>query len=271
MHDDDGIVDEAEGKEADARDIEHEFLFHLEGDIFLRFRLKAFGVRELHAREDQQQDRDRPRNGKHGKAAGIDRKGRAVGLKEHHEVEQHRACERTDLIEHLLNAEAPAHALLRGGEGHDRVLCRLFDGLAHALNDEQSASPYPAVLADECQCGNSQYIEKIAEDGHRPVALRLVRQLAEHIAHRVAYELAESGHKADHARARPQQGKIRAANAGRTFVRHIGKQAHDAKEHDEGHRLRPFLFLLLHLLSSSSRKCDHTSKIMIGAVAAQCQ
>ena len=108
-----------------------------------------------------------------------------------------------------------------------------FDGLAHALNDEQSAGPYPAVFANECQCGNGQYIEKIAEDRHRPIALRLVRQLTEHIAHRVAHELAESGHKADHARARPQQRQIRAADAGRTFVRHIGKQAHDAKEHDE--------------------------------------
>ena len=183
MHDDDGIVDEAEGKKADTRDVEHEFLFHLEGYIFLRLRLKMFWIRELHAREDQQQDRDRSRDGKHGKAAGINRKGRAVGLKEHHEIEQYRARERADLIEHLLNAEAFSHALLRGGEGHDRVLRGLFDGLAHALNDEKSAGPHPAVLADERQRGDGQNIENIAEDRHRPVVLGLVREFSEDIAH----------------------------------------------------------------------------------------
>lgn len=251
VHDDDGIVDEAEGKEADARDVEHEFLFHPEGHIFLRLGLKMLGIRELHAREEQQQDRDRPRNGKHGKAAGINRKGRAVGLKEHHEIEQYRARERTDLVEHLLNTEAPSHALLRGGKGHDRVLRGLLDGLAHALDDEKSAGPHPAVLADERQRGDGQDIEKIAEDRHRPVPLRLVREFSEDVAHRVAHELAEAGHKADHARARPQKGKIRPADAGCTLVRHVGKQAHDAKKHDKGHRLRPFLFFLLHLCSSS--------------------
>ena len=183
VHDDDGIVDEAEGKKADTRDVEHEFLFHLEGHILLRLRLKMLWIRELHAREDQQQDRDRSRDGKHGKAAGINRKGRAVGLKEHHEIEQYRARERADLIEHLLNAEAFSHALLRGGEGHDRVLRGLFDGLAHALNDEKSAGPHPAVLADERQRGDGQNIENIAEDRHRPVVLGLVREFSEDIAH----------------------------------------------------------------------------------------
>ena len=212
------------------------------------------GVRELPLRHKQQHERDRTRNSQHGKARGIGLKRRAVGFEEHHQIQQHRAEERTDLVEHLLNAEALADALLRGGKGENGVLRGLFDGLAHALDDEQRARPDPAVLADERERRHSQHVEHIADDRHRPVVLRLVRELAEHVAHRVAYELAEAGDEADRPGRGTQQRQVRAADARRAFVRHVGKQTHDAEQQHERHGLRVFpLLFILHWSSPPSR------------------
>ncbi len=197
VHEHERIVDKAEREQADARDVEHELLFHFERHVFLRLGLKVLGVRELPLRHEQQHERDRARNGQHRKARGIDLKRRAVRFEKHHQIQQHRAEERADLVEHLLDAEALADALLRGGKGQDRVLRGLFDGLAHALDDEQRARPDPAVLADERERRHGQHIEHVADDRHRPVVPGLIREFAEHVAHRVAHELAEAGDEAN--------------------------------------------------------------------------
>ena len=253
VHEHERIVDEAEREQADARNVEHELFFHFEGHVFLRLGLKVLGIREFPLRHEQQHERDRARNGQHGEARGIDLKRCAVRFEEHHQIQQHRAEKRPDLVEHLLDAEALADALLRGGKGQDGVLRGLFDGLAHTLDDEQRARPDPAVLADERERRHGQHVEHVADDRHRPVVLGLVRELAEHVAHRVAHELPEAGDEADRPGRGAQQRQIRAADARRPLVRHVGKQAHDSEQHHERHGLRVFpLLLILHRLSPLS-------------------
>ena len=46
VHDDQRVVSEAKGKEADANDIHHEALADTKGYILLRFRLKVLGMRK---------------------------------------------------------------------------------------------------------------------------------------------------------------------------------------------------------------------------------
>ena len=170
-------------------------------------------VRELAARDDKENERYRAGDGQHRKAGGVNFKGRALGLEEHHEVQQHRADERADLVEHLLNAEALADALLRCGKGHDGIFRGLLYRLAHALDDQQHAGRDPAVLADEGESGDGDDIQHVADYGHRPILLGLIRQLAEHIAHRVADQLAETGDEAYRRRRSAEQGQVRAAYA----------------------------------------------------------
>ena len=240
MHDD-GIVDEAEGKQADAGDIQDELLLHVEGDVLLGLRLKVLRVGELPPGNQQQDQRDGPGDGQHRKACGIHLEGGAAGFQQHHHIQQHRPQERADLVQHLLDAEALAHPLLGGGKGHDGVLGGLFDGLAHALDHQQGTGPDPAVFSHQGQGRNRQNVQHIPGDGHGPVVLALIRQLAEHIPHGVAHQLPQARNEPDGPGGGPQQGQIRAPDAGRALVGHVRKQADDAEQHDEGHGLGHFL------------------------------
>ena len=209
MHDDDRVVDKPESEKADAGNVQDKLLLHLEGNILLGLRLKMLGVGELAARDDQQDDGYRAGDGKKRKTGGIDLIRRSISLEEHDKIEEHRTDERTDLIEHLLQTRALAHTLLRGSKGHDGVLRGFLYRLAHALHDEQSARGDPAVLTNKKgEQRHSHNIEHIARDSHGPVALCLVGQLAENIAHGIADKLAKAGDEADGRRGGVEQREI---------------------------------------------------------------
>ena len=123
-------------------------------------------IRKFTARDEQQDERYRTGNGKEGKAGRVDLISRSVRLEKHNEIEKHRADESADLVEHLLNAEALAHALLRGGKGHDGVLRGLLYCLAHALDNEQRTRGDPAVLAHKREQRHGKNIKHVAHDGH---------------------------------------------------------------------------------------------------------
>ena len=237
VHDYDRIVDKTKGKQAYTRDIEHELLLHLERYIFLRFRLEVLRIRKFIACDDEQHQRHDPWDCQNGKAGGIHLKGRTVGLEQHHEIQQHGAEERAYLVEHFLYSEALADALLRRRKGHYRILCRLLYRLAHALDDQQRAGRDPAALAHQRERRNREDVQNIAKDGHRPIALRLVRELAENIAHRVPDKLTETRHEADRRRRRAQKRQVRAADAGRALVSHIRKKTHYPEQDYKQHRL----------------------------------
>lgn len=247
MHDDDRVVNKPEGKKTDAGNIQDKLLLHLEGNILLGFRLKMLGFGELAARDDQQDDGYRAGDGKKSEAGGIDLIGRSVGLKEHDKIEEHRTDERTDLVKHLLQAEALADALLRGGKGHNCVLRGLFYRLAHALHDEQRARGDPAVLTHEREQRHRDNIKQVTRDGHGPITLCLIGQLAENIAHGIADKLAKAGDKADGRGGGAEQRKIRPAYAGRALMRHIREETDNAEEDYKQHCLRKLLFLVFHM------------------------
>ena len=218
----------------------------MEGHILPGLRLKVLRVGEFPPGHQQQDQRNGPGDRQHGKAGGIHPERGAVGFQQHHHIQQHRPQKRPELVQHLLDAEALAHPLLRGGKGHDGVLCRLFDGLAHALDHQQGTGPDPAVLPHQGQGRHRQHIQHIAHDGHRPVALAFVGQPAEYIPHGVAHQLSQARNEPDGPGRGPQQGQIRTPDAGRALVGHVRKQADHAEQHDEGHGLGHFLFLTAH-------------------------
>ena len=73
-----------------------------------------------------------------------------------------------------------------------------------------SAPRIPAVLTHQRQRRNHRDVQHIARYRHRPVLLRLIRQLAENIAHRIADKLAQTGDEAYRRRRCAQQRKIHA-------------------------------------------------------------
>ena len=197
MHDYDGVVDKAEGKEADPGNVENELLFHAEGDVLLGVGLKVLRIGELVLGDEEQDQSDGAGDGQDGEGGGVGLKDGAVGLKQHHQVEEHRPQKGADLIQQLLDAEALADPLLGGGEGEDGVLGGFFDGLAHTLDHQESAGPDPAVFTHQGQGRHGNDVQYVAQDGHGPVAPGLVGQLPEEVTHGVADELAQAGDKAD--------------------------------------------------------------------------
>ena len=250
MHDDQRIVDEAEGKQADAGDIEDKALFHPEGDILLGLRLELFRVGEAAAGIEQEQEGDAAGNCQHRKTQGIGADGGGIGLTQHHQPQQHRPQKGTDLIQKLLEAEAPPGSLLGRRKGHDGVLGRFFDGLAHALDHQQHTGGNPAVFPHQCQGGDGDDVQHIAQNGHGPVAAGAVGDASEDVAHGIADEFPQTGDEPDGSGGSSQQGQIGAPDTGGTLVGHIRKQADAAEQDQEHHGLGEPGFFLFHLTAS---------------------
>ncbi len=230
MHGDQGIVDKAEGEQADAGDVENEFPLHAEGDVFLGLRLKMLRIGKTPPGQDQKDQGDGAGNGQHRKGEGVSVQRGRIGLEQHGHVQKYGSQKRADLIQDLLQAEAFPNALLGGGEGEDRILGGLFDGLAHPLDHQKGAGPDPAVISHQRQGRNGQHVQNIPHDGHGPVLPAFVCQAPEHIPHGIADQFAQAGDKADGSGRGAQQRKICAPNAGCALVGHVGEQTDDAKQ-----------------------------------------
>ena len=248
MHDNERVIDEAEGKQTDAGDVENKTLLHAEGDILLGLRLKLFGVGEATAGVEQQQQGDAAGDRQHRKAERVGADGGGIGASEHHQPQQHRPQKGADLVEQLLQTKAAPGPLLGGGKGHDGILGRLFDGLAHALHHQQQAGGDPAVFSHQGQGRHGDDVQYIAQDHHGPVAAGAVGDAPEEVAHRVADEFSQAGDKADGPGRSPQQSQIGAADARSALVGHVRKQADDPEQDQEHHGLGKAGFFLVHLI-----------------------
>ena len=70
VHDDNGVIDKAEGEEADPGNIEDKFAFHPEGDISLGGGLKLLRVGEFAPGHKEQDQGNSARYGQHREAGG---------------------------------------------------------------------------------------------------------------------------------------------------------------------------------------------------------
>ena len=110
----------------------------------------------------------------------------------------------------------------------------MSDRLAEALQDDEAAGECPAVTGRQGQRRHGEKIDRIARDGHEPIAMRPVADNASREAERVADQLPKAGDEADGGGRGPQQQQIRPENASGPFVGEIGEKTDHAEQNEKG-------------------------------------
>lgn len=204
--------------------------------VFLLCFLEHLRVRVFDFGEHHQRNGDKRRNAQKCEANPVGRKQVAGAFDEADDKQHHRAEERAQLVEKLLIGKAFSGADLAGGKADQRILCRFLDGLADAFQNHQTAGQHPAVLRDQGQRRDGKHLKGVAHDHQRPVFLCLIRKKAGQEPKRIAAQFSHAGDKPNGCRRRTGEVQVFPQHAPRPLVGHIGEQADNAHQGDEGHR-----------------------------------
>ena len=145
MQGDECEIRKPEREQGNGDHIEHERLFEPERLRFLFGFFKDFRVRVSDAGEYDQSDGDERRNAEQRKAQPVSGKQRAGSFQGYDQEENDRTDKRAELIQKFKKRKPLAYADFACRKTDERVLCRLLDRLAHAL---QSRS-LTALVGDE--------------------------------------------------------------------------------------------------------------------------
>jgi hypothetical protein len=179
--------------------------------------------------------RDEQRRERQGGRHGEEREGRVVtGAVSKDEGDGQGAEHGSRLVHRLPQAESPPAPHRRGGVRQHRVAGRLPDGAARALEHDQAGRRRP--MAGEGEERYGEQVDRVAHEAGRPVSFRAIGEQAGAEAKAVAEQLAEAAHGSDNGGRRAETGQEWAGHAPRTFVSHVGEEAHEPDQHDEPHR-----------------------------------
>ena len=124
-------------------------------------------------------------------------------------------------IERAVQAKTPAEPGLTARVRQHRVARRDADPPACPLGDDQDNRKLPA--AGQRKERHGQEIDAIANNRDWPIAAGTIAEIARDKPQCVAEELAKSRDKADDRGARSEDAKVRAGDAARAFIGHVGE------------------------------------------------
>jgi hypothetical protein len=155
-----------------------------------------------------------------------------VGTSHHKNTGDNQGAEHgPSLIQGFVKTERPAAAEFLSCIGKKGIARRGTDCLAEALGDDECCRKIPTV--GQCEAGDGEEIDHVADDRHCPVSPSPVAQVTGHQAKAITDEFAEAGHNADHRSTGAQAAEEWAGDAPRAFVGHVREKAHSAHQHDE--------------------------------------
>lgn len=144
---------------------------------------------------------------------------------------QQRADDGASLVHDRVQTESPSVPNFLRGPGEQYISRRSTQRLAGTFDDNQDRRGLPVLR--ECERGHGNHVHRVTEKGDGPIGPGAIGEASREEAQAGAQHFANAGNDGNLKCRGAEIPEVRADDAMRALIGHVGEQAYDAKTDDE--------------------------------------